>query len=69
MWVCYRVAFMLWSMIMLPFGLVKAVANFDRNCLHGPSLSGRKVSPPHSVVVMVVVTATALAATLMVLFR
>ncbi|KAK3860109.1 hypothetical protein Pcinc_033825 [Petrolisthes cinctipes] len=38
-----RAAMMLWSMTVLPLGLIQVVANFDRNSLHGPHLSGRKI--------------------------
>nr|XP_027234991.1 uncharacterized protein LOC113826320 [Penaeus vannamei] len=32
-----------WSCLVLPLGLLQVVANFDRNCLHGRQLSGKKV--------------------------
>ncbi|XP_050699268.1 uncharacterized protein LOC126986859 [Eriocheir sinensis] len=38
-----KAAGIMWSLTMLPFGIMKLVANFDRSCLHGPPLSGRKV--------------------------
>lgn len=38
-----RAAFLMWSVLMLPFGIMSLTANFDRNCLHGAPLSGRKV--------------------------
>lgn len=38
-----RAAMMVWSTIMLPFGLLQVVANFDFNALHGCPLSGKKV--------------------------
>ncbi|KAG0710559.1 putative diacylglycerol O-acyltransferase [Chionoecetes opilio] len=38
-----RFAFIMWSMLMLPFGIIKLMTNTDKNCLHGPPLSGNKV--------------------------
>ncbi|XP_069188506.1 uncharacterized protein [Procambarus clarkii] len=38
-----RAALMVWSALVLPLGLLKVVANFDYNSLHGRPLSGRKV--------------------------
>ncbi|KAK8401875.1 hypothetical protein O3P69_001163 [Scylla paramamosain] len=38
-----RAVMTVWSLMMLPFGILKVAANFDRNCLHGLPLSGRKL--------------------------
>ncbi|KAK7082797.1 hypothetical protein SK128_005269 [Halocaridina rubra] len=37
------IAMMIWSALMLPFGLMQVALNFDQNSLHGCSLSGKKI--------------------------
>ncbi|XP_068232596.1 probable diacyglycerol O-acyltransferase tgs1 [Palaemon carinicauda] len=39
----FRAAVGLWSALLLPFGLIQIIANFDNNSMHGGQLSGKKV--------------------------
>ncbi|CAL4143941.1 unnamed protein product [Meganyctiphanes norvegica] len=32
-----------WAFVVLPVGMLKIIANYDKNTLHGPKLSGKKV--------------------------